>query len=215
MNTELGCKFMSIPSLLTVGCSDLINLILRKLGHSVFLPVSRSGSAFRNHIGHVIYVSAEPKMIRSNTKTNIATVAYFKSIGWSVVNQPTPYVCPHLTKASKILPPTANNASVSTIGDTSSPNPAWTKFRHVWRNWTIFVNLRPKPFWKRFGKTLRSQVLGRNLDTHRLVLRGTGYWPCRASSFIANNVEQFNQILVGLIVVWLGSGSVEPPRPFP
>jgi hypothetical protein len=120
-----------------------------------------SGALLLNHIAHVFFMSAKPKMVRIHTSWIIAFVEYLFSI-WNRSDMQYPTSAMGFNHS----PLMAGYASIAVRGSASSPNPAGISFYHLF----------PKALWKVCGKSLRSKVLIGNLN-HVSIRCRSGYWP--------------------------------------
>lgn len=163
---------LSVGSLfLGIRQADVIHVNPRKLSTSSLLSVC--GLALRMLVSHIINVASKPQMVRVNTRLVVSIRAIVENIystrNWTTVQNPRRPMRPPVS--SGVLYPSGNR-SVSTI-NRSGPNPTGV----------CLFNIRPEALWKRFGKTLRSQVLGRNLGTHTVSFCASGLLARRAFLF--------------------------------
>ncbi len=127
--------------------------------------------AFSYFIIGVILMISKPEVCRiyAGRTVSVGTVVENEHTGWDrpEVQNPRSSVGQYLISAWGANP----DCSVATVNCICRPQPA--RFSHS--------NLTEKPFWKVFRKTLRAQVISRNLD-HSSVLCAFGLQARRAFS---------------------------------
>jgi len=130
--------------------------------------ISDTHPAFLHHVVSILFCSTKEKVVRVGTFWIIAFVKHVKSIwNWATMKQPR-RTMGYLLAFSRLIP---CNVAVGTLPSSfiSSPSPAWSEIWSMRRNGSVFVHPLPESFRKSFGKPLRSQIFGSNLDLHQSV----------------------------------------------
>ncbi len=106
-------------------------------------------SALCNHVLHVFGIGAKPKVVRTNAPPDIALVKHpHTNRNWAEVDNPrSPGGADGFTSESGM------DLAIAVMG-TCRPKP--TRFG--------LLDMSPKALWEGFGKSLRSKVIGCNLD---------------------------------------------------
>lgn len=167
-----------------VKLAYLFDLGFGKAAYSMWklLPI---GSSFIYAISNILKLCSGIKMLRSNARWIIAKVNYRRGITcqWSTMQDPRNPMGQFGTHARRSSP----DRSISTFKYLSGPYPAFTKLWTVFWNRSVFVYFGPEPIWKCFAKTLRGEILGRNVWLHNkfvLLCRALGCsFTARAFSF--------------------------------
>lgn len=156
-NSKHSSKSLVGASSCGVKDFNIFNIILAELYRSAKLH------AFVHCINGIVSMITKPQMLRMYARSIISIGAVVENAfifrNWTKVNNPTGSMGQDLS----VLADACGNSPISflqTVGKAiTRPKPTGIRL----------VNFLPESFWKRFGKTLRSQVLSRNLD-HSSVL---------------------------------------------
>jgi hypothetical protein len=156
-------------------CSNFFDLFPRQFVQ--VLTFSINELTLSHAILHVLQMGAKPKMFWTYAKRSIGnrTVVIYLETFWnraSVQNPSNSMGAKPPYRSVSLVYQSAPDLSIAIGGRTSSPEPARISF----------TDLGPESAWQRRGKTLRSKVLGCNLD-HSSVFAARGYWPWAALSF--------------------------------
>ncbi len=114
-------------------------------------------ATFLNFVLHILGAITKPKVIWIYTSRIVPRWAIMKNAHplWDWTN----FQNPRCARSNHHLSVSRIDVSISTVVSACQPKPASP----------TPVHLGPEPLWKAFGKTLRSQILGRNFNTHWLV----------------------------------------------
>lgn len=127
-------------------------------------------TAFANAILHVFGKRSFVKMIGPNT-ARIITMMTGVQMGSPWTNSQNPGSNMRPNQPLEWI--ASLNFPISPMAQCCRPNPTVSQMGHMLWNRTTLINLRPKPLWECFRKTLRSQVLRSNLN-HSSVLTPFG-----------------------------------------
>lgn len=157
LTRQFGNRSLSSP----VTDSNVIDLNPSESGFRTFLAkrmrkVARRLTPLAIAIRHVVLNSASEKVRTPNAKRRVAMVKNPQAFGYGAVLKNEPgSVCSHT-----LLDSTGSDLAVTvSLIDRPDPYPAVSKFGSMGGDWSILIDLGPKPFGEIFGKTLLGEVL--------------------------------------------------------
>lgn len=134
-----------------VRSSNVIHVYPRKF--SLRVVFTKSTSTLGSLVVHVLGMRSKPKVVWINARWVVSVWAIVKNVyafrNWPTVKNPRSPVSVNFRLLSFLVKPAVS-------GPLARANPQPTRFG--------LFNLLPKSFREALGKTLRSQILGRNLD---------------------------------------------------
>jgi len=115
-------------------------------------------ASFLDHISTIVCSCSNPKMARTYTQAVITMMqnAWFFFWNFPKMDNPTD----SLRTCDDSFVPTIDS-SITILISSRCPNPTWTQLWAMWRNWSILINLCPKPINNCRGETLGLQKLRR------------------------------------------------------
>lgn len=167
---KVGCS-VKIPDFFSLFIGQFsIPTVLSKICSSPGVP-----SSFIPHISNVFLVGSKPEVgwIDAPRTISIRTIVADAKTVWNWTKMQNPRCFVRENGCASINPYPSIRISVSQILRSFGAGPQPAGIRKS--------DLGKKPFWEVFGKTLRSQILGRNL-LHRQFVCGCGLLAPAASS---------------------------------